>query len=121
TRYRVRAYDLRANRLLPNPVVDKRESTTTMQGSPISRAPMFRGWVYTLYGGGEHTFIHALDTSHVQAVCLDLPWKGQPRHLYEFRLRSDSDGHLVVRGPRGRVLAVVDKESPRVLSSVPDP
>ena len=35
--YRVRAYDLRAGRLLANPVVDKRESETVMQGAPISR------------------------------------------------------------------------------------
>jgi len=121
TRYRVRAYDLRNDRLMPDPVIDKQESETTMQGSPISRAAPYRGWVFTLYGGGEHTFIHALDTSHVQAVCVDLPWKKQPRHLFEFRLRSDGDGHLVVRGPRGRALAVVDRENQRVLSFVRDP
>jgi hypothetical protein len=121
TRYRVRAYDLRADRLLPDPVIDKREWETTMQGSPISRAAPYRGWVYTLYGGGDHAFIHALDTAHVQAVCIDLPWKEQPRRLFEFRLRSDGDGHLVVRGPRGRTLAVVDRGSLRVLSSVRNP
>jgi hypothetical protein len=121
TRYRVRAYDLRADRLLPDPVIDKREWETTMQGSPISRAAPYRGWVYTLYGGGDHAFIHALDTTHVQAVCIDLPWKEQPRRLFEFRLRSDGDGHLVVRGPRGRTLAVVDRGSLRVLSSVRNP
>ena len=120
TRYRVRAYDLRAGRLLPNPVIDKREWETTMRGSPISRAVPDRGWVYTLYGGGDHAFIHALDTKHVQAVCVDLPWK-QPSRLYDFRLRSDGDGHLVVRGPRGRTLAVVDRGSLRVLTSVRNP
>jgi hypothetical protein len=121
TRYRVRAYDLRAGRLLPDPVIDKREWETTMQGSPISRAVPYRGWVYTLYGGGDHAFIHALDTTHVQAVCIDLPWKDQPRRLFEFRLRADGDGHLVVRGPRGRTLAVVDRAGLRVLSSVRNP
>jgi hypothetical protein len=121
TRYRVRAYDLRAGRLLPDPIIDKREWETTMQGSPISRAAPHRGWVFTLYGGGDHAFIHALDTTHVQAVCIDLPWKEQPQQLFEFRLRTDGDGHLVVRGPRGRTLAVVDRASLRVLSSVRNP
>jgi hypothetical protein len=120
SRYRVRAYDLRGGRLRPNPVIDKREWETTMQGSPISRAAPHQGWVYTLYGGGDHAFIHALDTTHVQAVCVDLPWK-QPRRLYDFRLRSDGDGHLVVRGPRGRTLAIVDRADLRVLSSVRNP
>ena len=121
SRYRVRAYDLRAGRLLPDPVIDKREWETTMQGYPISRAAPHRGWVYTLYGGGDHAFIHALDTAHVQAVCIDLPWKKQPQRLFDFRLRSDGDGHLVVRGPRGRTVAVVDRGSLRVLSSVAHP
>jgi hypothetical protein len=120
SRYRVRAYDLRAGRLLRAPVIDKREWETTMQGYPISRAAPHQGWVYTLYGGGDHAFIHALDTAHVQAVCIDLPWK-QPRRLFEFRLRSDGEGHLVVRGPRGRTLAVVDRAALRVLSSVRNP
>jgi hypothetical protein len=121
TRYRVRAYDLRAGRLLPDPVIDKREWETTMQGSPISRVAPYHGWVYTLYGGGDHAFIHALDTTHAQAVCIDLPWKEQPQRLFDFRLRSDGDGHLVVKGPRGRTVAVVDRASLRVLSSVRKP
>ena len=121
SRYRVRAYDLRSERLLSDPVIDKREWETTMQGYPISRAAPHQGWVYTLYGGGEHAFIHALDTTHVQAVCVDLPWKKQPQRLFELRLRSDGDGHLVVRGPRGRTLAVVDRSSLQVLSSAPNP
>jgi hypothetical protein len=120
SRYRVRAYDLRAGRLLRDPVIDKREWEPTMQGYPISRAAPHQGWVYTLYGGGDHAFIHALDTAHVRAVCIDLPWK-QPHRLFEFRLRSDGEGHLVVRGPRGRTLAVVDRTALRVLSSVRNP
>src|SRR5207249_11378180 len=51
-RYRVRAYDLHAGRLLARPVTDKRESETAMQGSPISRVTsQDRTWAYTLYGG----------------------------------------------------------------------
>jgi hypothetical protein len=122
TRYRVRAYDLRAGLLLANPVVDKRESETAMQGAPISRVTSRDGsWAYTLYGGSHETFIHALDTLHAGAVCIDLPWKAQPKRLFEFRIRRAGDGRLVVRGPRGRTLAVVNEDSLRVVSAVRDP
>jgi hypothetical protein len=122
TRYRVRAYDLRAGRLLANPVVDKRESETAMQGAPISRVTSHDGsWAYTLYGGSHETFIHALDTLHAGAVCIDLPWKTQPKRLFEFRIRRAGDGRLVVRGPRGRTLAVVNEANLHVVSAVRDP
>jgi hypothetical protein len=122
TRYRVRAYDLPAGHLLANPVVDKRESETAMQGAPISRVTSQDGsWAYTLYGGPDKTFIHALDTMHAGAVCIDLPWKTQPKRLFEFRIRRAGDGRLVVRGPRGRTLAVVNQDNLHVVSAVRDP
>ena len=122
TRYRVRAYDLRTGRLVAQPVTDKRESETAMQGSPISRVTSQDGsWAYTLYGGSDKTFIHALDTMHAGAVCIDLPWKGQPKRLFEFRISRSGDGRLVVRGPRGRALAVVDQNNLHVVSAVRDP
>ena len=62
--YRVRAYDLRANRLLPKIVSDRSSWETTMQGWPISRVHR-SGWAFTLYGTGGRPFIHALDTRHV--------------------------------------------------------
>jgi hypothetical protein len=121
-RYRVRAYDLRAGRLLADPVVDKRESEDAMQGAPISRVTSHDGsWAYTLYGGPHQTFIHALDTLNVGAVCIDLPWKTQPKRLYEFRIRRAGDGRLIVRGPRGRTLAVVNEDNLHVVSAVRDP
>jgi len=121
-RYRVRAYDLHAGRLLARAVIDKRESETAMQGAPISRVTsQDRTWAYTLYGGPDKTFIHALDTMHARAVCIDLPWKTQPKRLFEFRIRRAGDGRLVVRGPRGRTLAVVDQGSLHLVSAVRDP
>jgi len=121
-RYRVRAYDLRAGRLLANPVVDKQESADAMQGAPISRVTSQDGsWAYTLYGGPQKTFIHALDTLNAGAVCIDLPWKTQPKRLYEFRIRRAGDGRLIVRGPRGRTLAVVNQDNLHVVSAVRDP
>lgn len=122
TRYRVRAYDLHADQMLAKPVTDKRESETAMQGAPVSRVTSGdRSWAYTLYGGSNKTFIHALDTMHAGAVCVDLPWKSQPKHLFEFRIRRVGDGRLVVRGPRGRTLAVVDQSNLHVVSAVRDP
>src|SRR2546423_961034 len=50
SRYRVRAYDLKAGQLLPKIVSDRRSWETTMQGSPISRLST-NGWAFTLYGG----------------------------------------------------------------------
>jgi hypothetical protein len=121
-RYRVRAYDLRAGRLLANSVVDKRESESAMQGAPISRVTSSDGsWAYTLYGGPHETFIHALDTLNAGAVCIDLPWKTQPKRLFDFRIRRAGDGRVIVRGPRGRTLAVLDQDSLHVVSAVRDP
>ena len=121
TQYRVRAYDLKERRLLPKIVADRRSWDTTMSGTAITRLSS-DGWAYTLYGGSSSLpFIHALDTRHVSAVCINMPWKYQPDNIWSYRLRTDGDGHLVVRGPHGRALVTVDRQSFRVLSSVRNP
>jgi hypothetical protein len=121
THYRVRAYDLRRERLLARVIADKTSWETDMQGMPVSRLS-HGGWAYTLYGAsGPKPFIHALDLRRAAAICIDMPWKYQPDRVFEFRLRLDHDGHLVVRGPRGRSLAVVDLQEKRVLSFVRNP
>jgi hypothetical protein len=118
TQYRVRAYDLKARRLLPKIVADRRSWDTTMSGTAITRLST-DGWAYTLYGGSSSLpFIHALDTRHVSAVCINMPWKSQPENIWNYRLRMDGDGHLVVRGPHGRALVTIDRHSFRVLSFV---
>jgi len=106
SKYRVRAYDLKVERLLPKIVSDRRSWETTMAGQPISRTNR-RGWAYTLYGGVGRPFIHALDTRHVEAVCIDLPWRASPKEIYSYRLRWDRAGRLVVRGKNGRTLVTV--------------
>jgi hypothetical protein len=121
THYRVRVYDLRTGKLSPKVISDKTNWDTDMQGMPVSRLS-HAGWAYTLYGGsGPRPFIHALDTRRAAAVCIFMPWKYQPENVFEYRLRLDGDKHLVVRGPRGRALAVVDMQEKRVLSSVSNP
>lgn len=120
TAYRVRAFDLRANRLLAKIVSDRSSWQTTMQGWPVSRVNR-DGWAFTLYATGGKPFIHALDTRHVAAVCINLPWDREPRNIYGYRVRFDRVGHLVVRGLHGRALVRVDRERLRVLSSVSNP
>jgi hypothetical protein len=118
--YRVRAYDLKRSKLLAKIVTDKRSWETGMRGSPVTRA-WKEGWAYTLYGGTERPFIHALNTKGVEAVCIFMPWKSSPQRIFDFRLRSDADGHLVVAGPNGRALVVIDRHTFRILNSVKNP
>lgn len=106
TAYRVRAYDLRAGRLLRKIVSDRASWETTMNGWPISRADR-AGWAFTLYSTGGRPFIHALDTRHASAVCLELPWAHEPPKIWSYRLGFDRDGHLVVRGQKGHTLFTV--------------
>jgi hypothetical protein len=108
TRYRVRAYDLAHDRLLPKPVVDPAEADEPMRGSPIARAMSDDGhWAYTLYdGNGTHPFIHALDTARGRAKCIDLDALAGRQDLTDLRVAVARDGAIVVRGGAGPVLAV---------------
>jgi hypothetical protein len=114
TQYRVRAFDVRAARLLPKPVVDPRERGEAMRGSPITRATSPDGrWAYTLYDGvGEHPFVHALDTQARTAHCVELQALAGRRDLYRLRLQASRD-ELVVSAPKGPV-AVIDTKTFRV-------
>jgi DNA-binding beta-propeller fold protein YncE len=118
--YRVRAYDLRSGKLLAKIVSDKRSWATDMRGLPVTRT-WKDGWAYTLYGANARPFIHALDTANVAAVCINLPWTTSPDRFFDYRLRVDGDGHLVVRGPNGRTLAVIDRQTFKVISAVSNP
>jgi hypothetical protein len=121
THYRVRMYNLQTGRLSPKVISDKTNWDTDMQGMPVSRLG-YAGWAYTLYGGsGPRPFIHALDTRRAAAVCIFMPWKYQPENVFEYRLRRDGDGNLVVRAPGGRAMAVIDMQEKRVISSVSNP
>jgi hypothetical protein len=74
-RYEVRAYDVRARRLVRKLVVDPRDRGEAMLGVAVTRAVSADGrWAYTLYARpGSKPFIHALDTARRVAVCVDLP------------------------------------------------
>ena len=100
TKYAVRALDVQAGRLLPEPVVDPHEADEQMRGQPLSRAMSPGGrWAYTLYdGNGKTPFVHALDTSHATARCIDLDAIGGAENLWRLRLTIRDDGkQLAVR------------------------
>jgi hypothetical protein len=107
TRYRVRAYDLRAGRLVAQPVLDPTAPGDKMRGAPLSRATSADGrWAYTLYdGAGGTPFIHALDTRDRTARCIDLGALAGRNDLWRLRLHMNG-GQVAVRGPHGAVLAV---------------
>jgi hypothetical protein len=75
-KYRVRAYDLDANRLLPQAIADERQQSWNMEGFPVARATTADGrWVYTFYSNGNnYPFVHALDAANRTAVCVGIPW-----------------------------------------------
>jgi hypothetical protein len=110
SRYAVRAYDVRAGRLRPDPIVDPRERGEEMRGFPLGRlyGPGHR-WAYTLYdGNGKKPFVHALDTGAGKARCIDLPMVS-PTDVFDARLVSQAGGRrLAVHRRGGRDLASID-------------
>jgi hypothetical protein len=124
TRYAVRAFDVRAGRLLREPIVDPSEPGEPMRGYPITRATSAGGrWEYTLYdGAGSHPFVHALDTVGREAVCIDLDMLAGRSDLYELGLDLGGGGrNLVVRGSDAATLAMVDLATHRASAVRPRP
>lgn len=111
-RYRVRAYDVRARRLRPGAVVDRRLWGPYMRGRPVSRATSADGsWVYTLYAKDDGTgFVHALDAAHGRAYCVNLPWWLLGDALGYVKLSLDGRTLVLAQHGFGRV-ATVDTRS----------
>jgi hypothetical protein len=112
TRYRVRAYDLVAKRLLAQPVVDPREPGEKMGGSPLTRATSPNGrWAYTLYDEtGKTPFVHALDTSTRSARCIDLDTLTST-NLWRLRLDLDAAAHTLTVNSGRRPRVTIDTRS----------
>src|SRR5205814_1937237 len=112
--YRVRAYDLRAGKLLTRVVADKRQQDWNMNGYPIARASSSDGnWVYTLYSNpNNYPFVHALDTVHRTAVCIGIPWDwtGANQHRRAVLTRDLESEGGTVPGVADRVLDEVLRE-----------
>jgi hypothetical protein len=128
--YRVRALDTRTGRLAARDIVDPRHPDEQMGGVPLTRAVSRDGrWAYTLYGGGEETFIHALDTEGRTAACIDLDMLQPQGDLSGVRLHVRPDGKaLEVRDGRNLVAAVnprtfdvVDPTALATAAAVPPP
>jgi len=113
-RYRVRAYDLAADRLLPNAIIDRLVSKAIMGGQPVTRTSTSDGrWAYTLYARQNgKPFVHALDTARRKAFCIDLPLRlAEPKQM-RLRLRLGNESLTVRLG--GERLAMIDIASFRV-------
>jgi hypothetical protein len=105
--YIVRAYDLRAHRLLPGKIADRTDHEETMAGYALNRTTSAGGrWVYTLYQKPSGMpFIHALDTVAGVAHCIDLPWSKTNKGAYNLVLAlRNHDRTLAVNWRSGRPL-----------------
>jgi hypothetical protein len=80
-----------------------------MGGLPMARVVSPDGrFAYTLYGGGEEVFIHALDTVGRVAACIDIAELPPDTDLSGFRLDLSPDGRLVRVLDDGAVVSTVD-------------
>jgi len=112
--YAVRAYNLNTHRLYPSAIVDRREPDEKMTGQPMTRVEP-GAWAYTLYSRtGKRPFVHALDTAHRRAFCVDLPWRNSARWINHVRMRVQGGDLLLVRD--GQVIARVDRQTLKVSS-----
>ena len=102
-RYEVRQLDATSGRLLPEPIVDPEEPDERMQGSPVTRVSSPDGQRdYTLYTGSRERFLHALDTVHGRATCIDLPQLEDLREPFQLRLRLADSGREILVFSRDR-------------------
>lgn len=114
-RYTVVGYDLAFNRLSRRIVDDRRRSEWSMTGSPMARVTTRDGgWAYTFYMGGEgkQPFVHALDTRHAKAVCIDIPWRGRREDLWKVRMTLRTDDLILKLA--GKAIFVIDTKTYRV-------
>jgi hypothetical protein len=116
-RYLVRAYALRAKRLLARAIVDKRAPSEVMRGYPIARATSADGgWVYTLYTrspDGGRPFVHALHAAARTAFCIDLPsWPTE--NIWAARLELASDGRQLIARSGSTAVARIDTRTLRL-------
>jgi hypothetical protein len=109
THYRVRALDLRTDRLLSRVIVDPHERGEKMRGSPVTRITSADGrWAYTLYDGNKQPFVHALETTSLTARCIDVPGLRSAGSPWILRMRLDPVAHRLLVLAGRRTLAWID-------------
>lgn len=108
--YKVRTFNLDTLRLYPGVIVDRREPDEKMTGIPVTRVESADGsWAYTLYLRGEkRPFVHALDTVHRRAFCVDLPLPANAKWLWDVRMRMESK-RVVLRHGRKTAASIDTK------------
>lgn len=108
--YAVRAFNWNTGRLYPDAIVDKREPDEKMNGQPVTRTGSSNGWAYTLYQRlGKRPFVHALDTLHRRAFCVDLPWRDSVDWIATVKLRVRGETLELRRG--GRTITRMDRKT----------
>ncbi len=112
-RYAVRALNLNTRRLYSGSIVDTRERDEKMTGVAVTRVESGDGnWAYTLYSRtNKSPFVHALDTGHRRAFCVDLPWRSSARWLGSVRMRVSADGRQLVLFTGNKTRATVDTKT----------
>ena len=112
-RYAVRALNLNTRRLYSGAIVDRRERDEKMTGQAVTRAESRDGrWAYTLYSrANKGPFVHALDTSHRRAFCVDLPWIRSANWLWRVRLSVSADGKALFLRRGHKTVATVDTKT----------
>jgi hypothetical protein len=102
TRYAVRVLNLNTKR---------REPDEKMTGIAVTRAESPTGaWAYTLYSrAGQRPFVHALDTVHRRAFCVDLPLRTRANVISLVKMHVGG-GEFLLRF-RGKTLARVDTKT----------
>jgi len=110
--YQVRSYDVTSGQLDPDPILDSEEEPGEMRGFPQTRLTSPDGrWEYTLYDGGEHPFIHALDVVDGVTLCIDLDMI-HARQTYGATLAMNADESTIELTDRKGILrAVMDPET----------
>ncbi|HXH87048.1 MAG TPA: hypothetical protein VNI55_00375 [Gaiellaceae bacterium] len=110
TRYRVRAIEVERGRVLAGSLADSRAVKGEMSGLPMTRATSRDGgWAYTLYAKPDGTaFVHALDTRHRKAVCVDLPWRRVQQALGSVKMSVSPDGRSLLLTQGVVKLALID-------------
>jgi hypothetical protein len=91
-----------------------------MGGLPVTRAMSPDGrWAYTLYSGGDHPFIHALDTVGRSARCVDLDQLTGREDLFLMRLRLRDGGRSLDVTKDGKSVARMNTSTFAVSEPLP--
>jgi len=122
--YQVRLYDVGAGALMPQPVVDKRESNEPMNGIRGDSAADANGnYVYTVYIREGGPFIHALPLDEPIAWCVDLPSTSTRdiERQFHWALALSHDGRTLYAANEalGKVAVMTAGEPPVIVRTGP--